>query len=298
MQSTAVEEARMSGRGSKLLPELVKVMIVCFLMICITGILSDLACALMLEDTNQEPWATIILLYGEIVGIGSCILYCTVLERRSLRSMGLRRPVWKPYCAGLCLGALLMALVMLMGTLAGGFRYAHFNADVDLPLQLLLLGGYVVQGMSEEILCRSCALVTLSRKNSMPAAIVCSSLLFSMIHVFNDGVSFLPLLNLFLFGVFESLLFLKTDSIWAAGAVHSIWNYLQGSVFGMSISGNSLSDSFFVFEQTDSALMNGGAFGPEGSILVTAVLLAAIAVLLSGMADWGKTRAARFSRCA
>lgn len=252
-------------------------------MICLTGILSDLVSALVLEDVTQEPLASILILYSEIFSIGIGVFYCTVFERRNLRSIGFDRPIGKPYGMGLVIGGLLISLVVLISMFFGGIRFSYINTKVSLPLQLLLLGGFIVQGMSEEVLCRGYIFVSMARKNSILAASLGSSVLFSMIHVFNDGFSFLPLLNLILFGILESLLFLKTNSIWLASAVHSVWNYMQGCVFGLSISGSSLSDSFLFFEQTDKKLINGGTFGPEGSIVTTIVLLAAIAIMLGTM---------------
>lgn len=278
LKYTVIEDARKTGRGNVLVIELIKAIFTFFVMICITGILSDIACALILKNGDRQSLATIIILYCEIFGIGTGILYCTVFERRSVQSIGFRKPVIKPYVAGLFLGALLISAVVLIGTIFGGFRFFNVNTNVNLLFQLLLFGGYLVQGMSEEVLCRGYLFVSMARKNGILAASLGSSLVFGLMHVFNEGFSFLPLLNLVFFGLLESLIFLKTNSIWTAGAVHSIWNYMQGGVFGLSVSGNDLSDSFLIFEQTDRTYINGGTFGPEGSIIVTVVLLAAIIV--------------------
>lgn len=280
---TAIEEARKTNRGNRLLLELPKSALVFFVMICISGILSDLSQMVVLGDKLQDEYADVFSLYGQILSIGITIFYCTVLERRSIQSMGFRRNAGKLYCTGVLLGAVVFSLAVLVCVIGGGVYFDRVSPNANVLLQLLLLGGFVVQGMSEEVICRGYLLVSLSRKNSVWVACLVNSLLFGAVHIFNDGFSLLAFLNLSLFGIFESLLFLKTGSIWIVGAVHSIWNYMEGCVYGLSVSGESMLNTFLVFEQTDKKTMNGGAFGIEGGIAVTIVLLAAIVFLLFTM---------------
>ena len=46
---------------------------------------------------------------------------------------------------------------------------------------------------------------------------------------------------------------------------------MLGCVFGLPVSGAAL-PSIFTFENTSLSLLNGGAFGPEGGLIVTALL--------------------------
>ena len=275
-----IEEARKTGRGNSFFLELIKSTIVLFIMICITGVISDLLCAFIPENVAYEPWDSIVVLYSEIFSVAIGILYCTVFEQRSLRSVGFSHPICKPYGIGALIGILAVSLVVLISTICRGLRFSYINTRVSIPIQILLLGGFIIQGLSEEVLCRGYIFVSIARKSSVSLACLGSSVLFCLIHIFNDGFSFIPMLNLVLFGILESLLFLKTNNIWAAGAFHSVWNYVQGCVYGLNVSGNGFTDSIVVFEQTDKKFVNGGIFGPEGSIITTIVLLVAMAVLV------------------
>lgn len=278
-----IEIARNTGRGNGLLLEILKSICGIFFLVCVTGLFSDFACSRILGDVVEEPAATIVILYSEIVGIVAGTLFCIIFERRNVHSVGFKLPMGKSYTLGLVFGAVLIAATVLLNMVFGGLCFSRINWNVDLGLQLLLLGGFVIQGLSEEVLFRGYVFVSMARKNSIPKAIIGSSVLFSLIHVFNDGFSVLPFLNITLFGVLEALFFLKTNDIWAAGALHSIWNYLQGCVFGLNVSGNALVNAFFVFEQTDQEFINGGVFGPEGGIVVTALVLAAVVILSVNM---------------
>ena len=87
----------------------------------------------------------------------------------------------------------------------------------------------------------------------------------------------------FLFGVLASLYVLRRGNLWGACAIHSMWNFAQGNLFGAAVSGNRSGPSLLRAEAIASgsaSLWNGGAFGPEGGLAVTLVLLAGIAVLL------------------
>ncbi|HZK27488.1 MAG TPA: hypothetical protein VFD00_08125 [Thermoclostridium sp.] len=61
-----------------------------------------------------------------------------------------------------------------------------------------------------------------------------------------------------------------------------MWNFAQGNIFGISVSGMDMMASVFSFAPTNEGeLINGGTFGLEGGLAVTIVLiLATIAVLL------------------
>ena len=62
------------------------------------------------------------------------------------------------------------------------------------------------------------------------------------------------------------------------GAIHSMWNFAQGNLFGIPVSGLVGSPSPLVTEMGEGkwqTLVNGGSFGLEGGLAVTAVLAVA-----------------------
>lgn len=123
--------------------------------------------------------------------------------------------------------------------------------------------------------------MSLTRRNSVVGAVVISSLFFSMMHGMNDNMSLLAYLNLFLFGAVMALLMLRYENIWIVGAAHSIWNFVQGTIFGVSVSGIQIKRTVFVGKSVEGAsFINGGKFGLEGGLSVTLVLLAGIGILV------------------
>jgi membrane protease YdiL (CAAX protease family) len=121
-------------------------------------------------------------------------------------------------------------------------------------------------------------MVSLSRSLPLWACAAINALLFSLLHVGNPGVTVIALINIFLFGVFASLLTLRRGSVWLVCAIHSLWNFSQGNLFGIPVSGLGGLPSPLTAEVAEGGwqtLINGGAFGLEGGLAVTVVLAAA-----------------------
>ena len=159
--------------------------------------------------------------------------------------------------------------------------FSGFSLEADKWLLVLFFLGYIVQGAAEEVLCRGFILRYLKESGSAVVAILVNSALFSVIHITNSGVSALALVNLFLFGVMTSLYCLWRGNLWGVCAFHTVWNFTQGNVFGISVSGNEKAVSIFATELSESgSLLHGAAFGLEGGLCVTVVMLLAVGILL------------------
>ena len=124
-------------------------------------------------------------------------------------------------------------------------------------------------------------MTSVARRYSLWLAVLLNSILFSLLHVFNNGIQFLALLNIALFGILTSLYVLRRGNLWGACALHSLWNFVQGNVFGVSVSGTESGPSpLSATLRPGAELWNGGTFGLEGGLTVTLVLLAGILILL------------------
>lgn len=152
---------------------------------------------------------------------------------------------------------------------------------------------------TEELLFRGYPLQAVAEAAGPTAAILGTSVLFSLAHAANpglagellDGVSMaeiLPLVNLGLAGVVLGLAFWRTYSIWFATGVHLGWNWLMGFLADLPVSGLEGGTPGFALFDTPGwsvtiegpALWTGGTFGPEGGLAVTAASLLGIGWLL------------------
>ena len=102
---------------------------------------------------------------------------------------------------------------------------------------ILLFGGFIVQGATEEILCRGIVLHALKEKTSVWIAIAVSTVLFILPHwssLFDGETVYgvIGVVNLVLISIIFSLLTVRYKSIWAACGLHSFWNAILYSVLG------------------------------------------------------------------
>lgn len=146
---------------------------------------------------------------------------------------------------------------------------------------LILLPGWLVQGAAEEVLTRGWMLPVLSVRYRPWLGILLSSLFFAFMHGLNPNTNLLALFNLSLYGVFAALYALRETSLWGICAFHSAWNWAQGNLFGLAVSGQNMEvGTLLDFMETGPDWFTGGAFGPEGGITCTVVLLLSIACVV------------------
>lgn len=208
--------------------------------------------------------------------------FCKWLQKRKMNTLGFHKKGWvKEYLVGWLVGFVLFSAAVLICVMTGSLTITGISPTFAIGTFLLFIIGFIVQGMSEEVLCRGYLMVSVGRKYSMWVAVIVNSVAFAVLHLGNSGINDLALDNLVLFGVFASLYFIKRNNIWGVCAVHSVWNLVQGNVYGIRVSGMQLSCSLFDSEITEGKeLINGGAFGLEGGLAVTIVLIVGIIILL------------------
>ena len=243
---------------------------------------------LLLKDANVPGDSAmdtekLIILFSCALSALVVVLYCRFAEGRSLFSMGfVRKDAWIHYLKGIAVGFVFFSTVYLTLIATGSVTFDGLNSKASLAMLLLFFFGFVIQGAQEEILTRGYFMMSLSTRLPAIAAILISSFTFSVLHLFNSGFGLLAFVNLVLYGVFLAVYMLKTGNIWGVCAIHSVWNFSQGNLYGMPVSGmnilqTSLSSSSLV---EGKEWLSGGAFGPEGGVITSAVSILAIVLTL------------------
>ena len=240
----------------------------------------------MMQQINvllADPSLTLVMLYSTALCTLAVLFYCRVIQRRKLSTMGFfKKHALLQYLAGLLAGFAMFSLIVLLSVLFGGVTwngYVGVSAGVLLPM----CGGWLLQGMSEEVLCRGYFMTDVLRHKNVVWAVALNSVFFGLLHAFNNGFSVPAMVNLTLYAVMISLYVLRTNSLWGACALHSIWNAVQGNFYGLPVSGIDAGGTVFSCSLNDGhALINGGRFGLEAGLPCTIVLLLSIALLLLG----------------
>ncbi len=235
-----------------------------------------------IEAIATDPLLLLVSLFATILTTIGAIIYCRYIEKRPLASMGFVKNGWiLSYLKGFAIGTAMLLVCAGIGYISGAFRFV-LTKNIAFGYIALFFVGFVIQGMSEEVLLRSYFMVSLSNSCKLPIAIGVSSVVFSLLHLSNPGFAFIPFVNITLFGIFMAVYVLRTENIWGACAIHSAWNFVQGNVAGIQVSGTGNLPSLAVMEPVSGyGLLNGGSFGIEGGLIVTTVLIAAIWLTVS-----------------
>lgn len=233
---------------------------------------------------TMPEWLTVVSLVATAGEIIAPMLYCRLLERRSLASMGFTRKKAVPtYLVGYLVGAVMITAAAAICVLMGAIDIKIASA-IPVGMIIVFFVAYLIQGLAEETLLRGYLMTSIAASSSsryaVALAVGINSVLFSLLHLGNTGISGLSLLNIALAGIFFSLYVLRTDNIWGAAAAHSAWNFVQGPILGIQVSGTVTKSTVFVSTAKDGmAWLNGGDFGLEGGMAVTIVLLVAILLI-------------------
>ena len=134
---------------------------------------------------------------------------------------------------------------------------------------------FSIVSLNEEIAIRGYILQNLSQSFNKYIALAISSLVFMLMHIGNPNIGVLPLVNLFLAGMFLGIYTVHKNNLWFPIGAHLIWNYLQGPIYGFEVSGNKI-NSLFEQKLTGHVLFTGGSFGFEGSIILALFLCISI----------------------
>ena len=234
-----------------------------------------------LADMNSDsPVFVLGALWSEIFVIAAFLIYARINEMRKPKTLGyIKKGSVLQYLIGAIAGAGTFSIALLISYALKAVTITH-SGNINIVTLLAFTGGWMIQGMAEEVTCRGFLLTSLSRRYSVTFAVITSSLVFAALHLGNPGVTPLALINLFLFGIFAAMMFIKTNNIWVCSAFHSFWNLVQGNIYGISVSGNDEMPTIIrstLVEGKD--IINGGAFGSEGGISVSIVMVIGCLIL-------------------
>ena len=191
---------------------------------------------------------------------------------------------------GLLSGLILISLLVFVLWKAGFLvveQRVIFGADV-FRYGLLWLFVFFLVGVAEESLTRGYLLDTLTRglawlyaylfktRHSTAlgfwTAAIVLSVIFFLGHTGNPGESPVGLLSVFAAGMFFCFSIWRTGSLWWAFGMHAAWDWGQSFLFGVADSGLMVQHHLFATHPAGNPLLSGGTTGPEGSVLILAVL--------------------------
>jgi len=213
------------------------------------------------------------------------------VEKLPWSSVGLDRVALNPpaLIGGAVLGACtigITGLLLLAGhmlridrTVPGSWwGEAGHSAAVLLPAALF-----------EELFLRGYLFSVLRRYGGWRMALILTSIVFGLLHMWNPGADAESILAVVVAGFFLGAILLATRSLYAAGAAHFAWNWVMAGGFHIAVSGIPATDVDYRTVETGPDWLTGGPWGPEGGLAAVALMFVAIFYLygryLRGM-EW------------
>lgn len=221
---------------------------------------------------------------AELVGFGVATwligVHALRLDAVSLRYRGTGRGA-RGFGLGLLLGIVPAVIAMSLALPAGNSwsadagSWGAWSAAVAKTLLLLAPAAF-----AEEVIFRGAGLVALAKAFGRWPAIISLSVLFGLAHLGNQHVTPLAVLNVVLAGLFLSAAFYLPGGIWTSTGTHLGWNATLAAL-GAPVSGLPFAIPHLSYHSDAPSWVAGGAFGPEGGVIASLVILAAFAFVVT-----------------
>ena len=207
----------------------------------------------------------------------------TLIEKRSFADYGmpLQEAFGKRFWQGVPLGFVMLSILLLLIGALHGFSIdgVGVGGTPALSLAILYFIGFIFVGLFEEFSFRGYMQSTLgSGIGFWPAAIILS-IVFGAIHLGNTGEAKIGAVMAGCFGLVAAFALRRTGNIWLPIGMHASWDWGETYFYGTPDSGILAQGHFLNSSFHGADWLTGGTVGPEGSVLVFAVLILWVIVI-------------------
>ena len=128
--------------------------------------------------------------------------------------------------------------------------------------------------ISEELVFRGIMFRWLEEWGGSWVALILSSVRFGLVHAFNPGSSWVAVSFIAIeAGVMLGAAYMLTRSLWLPMGIHAAWNFAQGEVYDIPVSGQAV-HGLVDARLAGPPLLTGNGFGLEASILAVVIATA------------------------
>lgn len=262
-----------------------------FLVFMLGGSVLAAAIAVAKAASDQQSVSgllPLILNFGVMIpfAIGFAWLCGKLFEDLPFRALGcwFTKSWFRHLILGLVGGAASVCLAAAISWIFGGMTFRINDQSGIFPMFITLsttLAVFTLGAAFEEVLFRGYPLQTFSRARLAFVGVIVTSLLFATTHNGNPNASPLSWFNTFLAGLWFCAAYFKTRDLWFAFGLHLTWNWFQGAVLGIPVSGLTELAPAPMMRATDHGpvWLTGGTYGLEAGIACTVALAVSIVAI-------------------
>lgn len=184
---------------------------------------------------------------------------------------------------GFALGTVLFSSVMVILAMLGMYRLSGWGNWRSLGFGLLFM---LLAAIFEETVFRGFLFRLFAGLGGNWTGLAVTAFLFGLAHTANPHATLASCAAIALeAGILLGAVYAASGSLWLPIGIHAGWNFAEGSIFGMAVSGNSRPTGLISGNLHGPAILTGGTFGPEASVIAVAVCLVPAVHYLRRMKD-------------
>lgn len=238
-------------------------LVIAVALVVLAMVLGSAAWEVFGEPWIPGPWEAVFnAIWLSVLVMLAYAAFVRGVERRPVADFA-RTGAVREWVVGLLLGFGAISLTVGVIALLGGYTVIGRNpASVLIPVLALSISS----GVIEEVITRGIVFRLLEEWLGSWAALALSALIFGFMHITNPNSSVLAALAIAIeAGILLGAVYMLTRRLWLAIGLHMAWNFTQGGIYGIAVSGIEMKGLLQSTVQ-GPALLTGGDFGAEASL--------------------------------
>lgn len=248
---------------------LIRIIVGFVFLILISGIVQLGTQAVVGGDTVLADATTMILTAA--AALLAYYWFVRAVEKRDVTELSLSFAL-KELSLGALLGTALFSTIIFILWLLGYYQILAVNMVQEI-IPWLVIG--IISGIFEELLIRGILFRIMEESLGTWIALTISALIFGALHLANPNATLWAGLAIAIqAGIMLAASYVYSRRLWLPIGIHFAWNFVQGGIFGVAVSGIE-SKGLLQSTLSGPALLSGGEFGAEASIFAVIACLAA-----------------------
>ena len=167
---------------------------------------------------------------------------------------------------GILVGFIIMVLVVSTIVAIGDATVTWKGFSVEKQFNVFMM--FLAVAVGEEMIFRGVIFRWIDERWNTWVALLISAILFGWMHISNDNATWWSSLAIAVeAGLLLGAAYKWSGSLWVPIGIHWAWNYTQGNIFVLAVSGSDAGETMLTTIVNGPDIITGGAFGPEASII-------------------------------